>query len=187
MINAFKIAQSNSKIAQQKEQEKKEASAAAIKIQSMVRRKTARKKSAKKKAKESAERKKSEAFAKIIDKTPQEITSEEWSTFFEEDVNQIKGKIQDIEIMEINRNNGFREYYEIMEINRNNGFREYYPNEGAKKYSHVIFFILGFLTPLLEKKGVTMYLKGGQAIHLNRQSIIQKTRNLNIQIIQVMI
>ena len=161
----------NAKIAQQKEQEKKEASAAATKIQSMVRGKTARKEYEREKAKESAERKKSEVlkktFEKIIDKTPQNITGEEWSTFFKEDVepikNTIKNTIKDInKIIEKNEQKGFREYYQ-------NEGAKYYPNEGAKYYSHVIFFILGFLTPLLEKKGVTMYLKGGQAIHLNTQ------------------
>jgi hypothetical protein len=184
----------NAKIAQQKEQEKKEASAAATKIQSMVRGKTARKKYEREKAKESAERKKSEVlkktFEKIIDKTPQEITSEEWSTFFEENVNQIKNTIKDTikdinKIIEKNETNGFREYYpnEGAKYYPNEGAKyypnegaKYYQNEGAKYYSHVIFFILGFLTPLLEKKDVTMYLKGGQAIHLNRHDI----KNMNI-------
>jgi hypothetical protein len=176
----------NAKIAQQKEQEKKEASAAATKIQSMVRGKTARKEYEREKAKESAERKKSEVlkktFEKIIDKTPQEITSEEWSTFFEENVNQIKNTIKNTikdinKIIEKNETNGFREYYpnEGAKYYPNEGAK-YYPNEGAKYYSHVIFFILGFLTPLLEKKDVTMYLKGGQAIHLNRHDI----KNMNI-------
>ena len=167
----------------EKKAAKKEEKKAATKIQSLVRGITARQNiktmrefAKTKKAKESAERKKSEAFAKIIDKTPQEITSEEWSTFFEENVKQIKGKIQDIEIK--GKIQDIESIMSIININLTNGFREYYPNDGAKKYSHVIFFILGFLTPLLEKKGVTMYLKGGQAIHLNRQSIIQKNPKL---------
>jgi len=169
------------KAAKEEEKAATKIKSAATKIQSLVRGRTSRKRyniqtmreSAKKKAKESAERKKakesaerkkSEAFAKIIDKTPQNITREEWSTFFEEDVEPIKNTIKDIiKIKDITKIN------KIIEKNETTGFREYYENEGAKIYSHVIFFILGFLTPLLEKKGVTMYLKGGQAIHLNTQ------------------
>jgi len=112
-----------------------------------------------------AEKKEEEAILKkIIDKTPQNITREEWSTFFEEDVEPIKNTIKDIiKIKDINEIN------KIIEKNEQKGFSEDYQNNEAKYYSHVIFFILGFLTPLLEKKGVTVYLKGGQAIHLNTQ------------------
>jgi len=140
-----------------KKEEKKAATKierAATKIQSFVRGRTSRKRYNIKTMRESA--KKKQALMKMIDKTPQEITREEWSAFFKENVNQIKEKIRDIN--------------SIIEKNETNGFREDYRNKGAKYYSHVIFFILGFLTPLLEKKGVTMYLKGGQAIHLNKQT-----------------
>lgn len=127
-----------------KKEEKKAAKAAkaATKIQSLFRGRTARKRYIKT-MREFAKTKK-QTLSNMIAKTPQEISGEEWSTFFKEDVTSIKKMIKSVK--------------EIMEINRNNGFREYYENIEAKKYSHVIFFILGFLTPLLEKKGVTMYL-----------------------------
>lgn len=144
-----------------KEEEKKAAKAAkaATKIQILVRGRTSRKRYNIQTMRESA--KKKQALMKMIDKTPQEITGEEWSTFFEENVKQIKDTIKIKDINEINK---------IIEKNEQKGFSEDYKNNEAKYYSHVIFFILGFLTPLLEKKGVTMYLKGGQAIHLNRQT-----------------
>jgi len=135
--------------------EEKKAAKAATKIQSLVRGRTARKRYNIKTMRETAKTKK-QSLSKMIEKTPQEITGEEWSTFFKEDVEPIKRIL----------NSG----QEIRKINEKNGFREDYPNDRAKYYSHVIFFILGFLTPLLEKKGVTMYLKGGQAIHLNKQT-----------------
>jgi hypothetical protein len=139
--------------------EAKKAAKAATKIQILVRGRTSRKRYNIQTMRESA--KKKQALMKIIDKTPQEITGEEWSTFFEENVKQIKDTIKIKDINEINK---------IIEKNEQKGFSEDYQNNEAKYYSHVIFFILGFLTPLLEKKGVTVYLKGGQAIHLNRQT-----------------